>query len=247
MSSLYPSKVLQPSKQAFNLPTLAITPQRSAILGDRFLAVDLMRCNQLNALLAQPFIQRITIVRSITDQSFRFLFRKPTFESPFDQSDFMRRSTFNGYGDRKTSAICHCHELCTFAPLGLSHPAAPFLATTKLPSMKHSVKSSLPRSLTSFTNVLNNCSNTPELRHSWKRRWQVWYGGYRSGRSSQRAPVRKIHRMPFRISRSLTLGLPRPSARLASLGSSGLIISHCSSLRSIGSLPFPSLSPVYHF
>jgi hypothetical protein len=108
---------------------------------------------------------------------------------------------------------------------------------TKLPSMKHSLKSSLPRSLTSLTNARSSFSNTPDLTHSWKRRWQVWYGGYRSGKSCQRAPVRKIHRMPFRISRSLTLGLPRPSALLVGLGSNGLTISHCSSLRSIDSLP----------
>jgi hypothetical protein len=43
--------------------------------------------------------------------------------------------------------------------------------------------------------------------------------------------------MPFRISRSLTLGLPRPSALLTGLGRSALTIAHCSSLISIGSLP----------
>ncbi len=247
MSSLYPSEVLQPGKQTLDLPAISITSQRPAILGAGFLAVAFVRCDQLNALLSQFFIQRITIVSSITDQPFGFLLHKPAFQRLFNQSDFMRRSTFNGYGDRKTSAICHCHELCTLAPLGLSHPTAPFLAITKLPSIKHSVKSSLPRSLTSFTNARNNRSNTPELRHSWKRRWQVWYGGYRSGKSCQRAPVRNIQRMPFRISRSSTLGLPRPSTRLAGLGRSGLMISHCSSLRSIGSLPFWVRASVYHF
>ena len=236
MPGLYPTKVLQPSEQALDLPALSVTPQRPAILGARLLAVRFMRCDQLNALFAQPFVQGVAVVGSVTDQPFWLFLRKATFQRPFDQSDFMRRSTFNGYGDRKTSAICHCHELCTLAPLGFSHPAAPFLAITKLPSMKHSVKSSLPRSLTSFTSARNSFSNTPERTHCWKRRWQVWYGGYRSGMSCQRAPVRKIQRMPFIISRSLTLGLPRPSALLAGLGRSGLTIAHCSSLRSIGSL-----------
>lgn len=237
MASLYSPKILQPGKEALDLPSVSVAPQRPAILGTRFLAVSPMRCNQFYALLAQPFIQRITVIGSITDQFSWTLLCKTAFERAFDQSDFMRRSTFNGYGDRKTSAICHCHELCTLAPLGFSHPATPFFAMTKLPSMKHSVRSSLPRFLTSFTRARNTSSKIPAWTHSWKRRWQVWYGGYRSGKSCQRAPVRKIQRIPFRISRSLTLGLPRPSALLTGFGRSGLTIAHCSSLMSIRSLP----------
>jgi len=237
MSSLYSPKVLQPGKEALDLPSVSVAPQGSSILGAWLLTVGLVRCDQLNTLFSQPFIQWITVIGAVTDQFSRTLLGKTAFERAFDQSDFMRRSTFNGYGDRKTSAICHCHELCTLAPLGFSHPAAPFFAMTKLPSMKHSVKSSLPRSLTSFTRARSTFSKTPAWTHSWKRRWQVWYGGYRSGKSCQRAPVRKIQRMPFRISRSLTLGLPRPSALVTGLGRSRLTIAHCSSLMSTGSLP----------
>jgi len=247
MSHLYSSKVLQPSKQSLNLPASAITTQRSTVLGAGFLSVDLMWSDHLNTLLAQAFIQRITVIRSISDQSFRSHLRKPGLEGRLNQLHFMRRSTSNGYGDRKTSAVCHCHELCTLAPLGFSHPAAPFFAMTKLPSMKHSVRSNLPRSLTSFTSARNTFSNVPQRTHSWKRRWQVWYGGYLSGISCHGAPVRKTHKMPFRISRSFTRGLPRPSILLFGFGRSGLTTSHCSSLRSIGSLPISSLSPVYHF
>lgn len=238
MTGLDPSKVLQPSKQAFNLPAVSIAPQRSSILRARFLAIGLVGSDQFDPLFAQSLVQRITVVSPISDQFSRTLLGKTACERSFDQSDFMRRSTFNGYGDRKTSAICHCHELCTLAPLGLSHPSTPFFAMTKVPSMKHSVKSSLPRSLTSRTSARSTCSNTPARTHSWNLRWQVWYGGYRSGRSRQEAPVRMIHNMPFRISRSLTLGLPRPSARGVGWGSKRFTTSHCSSLRSIGSLPF---------
>jgi len=38
------------------------------------------------------------------------------------------------------------HELRTFAPLGLSHCEAPFFATTKVPSIKHSERLILHRS-----------------------------------------------------------------------------------------------------
>jgi hypothetical protein len=254
MSHLYSSKVLQPSKQSLDLPASAITAQRSTVLGAGFLSVDLMRSYHLNTLLAQPFIQRITVIGSISDQSFRSHLRKPGFEGRLNQLHFMRRSTSNGYGDRKTSAVCHCHELCTLAPLGFPHPAAPFFAMTKLPSkvvcsvtMKYSVRSNLPRSVTCCTSARNTFSNVPQRIHSWKRRWQVWYGGYLSGMSCHGAPVRKTHKMPFRISRSFTRGLPRPSFLLFGLGRCGLTTSHCSSLRSIGSLPISSSSPVSHF
>ena len=237
MTGLYPAEVLQPSEQALDLPAISVAPQRSSILGRWFLTVRLVRSDQLDPLFTQLFVQRVTVVGTISNQSLWALLGKTACECSFDKSDFMRRSTFNGYGDRKTRAICHCHELCTLAPLGFSHSSTPFFAMTKLPSMKHSVKSSLPRSLTSFTRARNIFSKTPAWTHSWKRRWHVWYGGYRSGKSCQRAPVRKIQRMPFKISRSLTLGLPRPSALLTGFGRSGLTIAHCSSLMSIRSLP----------
>src|ERR687888_788636 len=89
----------------------------------------------------------------------------------------MWRSTSNGYGDRKTSAVCHCHDLRTFAPLGLSHPLSPFFAITNVPSIKHSLRSKSPRSFKSLARDLSMFLNTPVCIHSWKRRWQGWYGG----------------------------------------------------------------------
>lgn len=237
MTGLYPPKVLEPGEQALNLPAISIAPQRSTVLGGGFLAVGLVGCDQFDTLFAQSLVQGVAVVSPISNQFSWALLREAMFERSFDQSDFMRRSTFNAYGDRKTSAICHCHEFAALAPLGFSHPAAPFFAMTKVPSMKHSVKSSLPRSLTSLASARNICSNTPARTHSWNLRWQVWYGGYRSGKSRHEAPVRMIHRMPFRISRSFTLGLPRPSGRITGFGINRFITSHCSSLRSMGSLP----------
>ena len=247
MTNLNSSKVLQPGKQAFHFPTAFVSSQDTTILGSWLLAIGFVRSDQLNALLLQSFIQWIAVIGSVTNQSFRFFFGKSVVQGLFHQLHFMRRSTANGYGDRKTSAICHCHELCTFAPLGFSHPSAPFLAITKLPSMKHSVRSRPPRSLTSFTNARNTSSKTPFSTHSWNRRWQVWYGGYRLGMSCQGAPVRKTHKIPFRIARSSTLGRPLPSARRSTFGSNGSTTAHCSSLRSIAPLPTRVWIPVYHF
>ena len=71
--------------------------------------------------------------------------------------------------------------------------------------------------------------NMPERTHCWNRRWHVWYGGKRSGRSHQRAPDRSIHKIPLRISRSLRRGQPRPSSRNLCFGIRGSKRTHCSS------------------
>jgi hypothetical protein len=75
--------------------------------------------------------------------------------------------------------------------------------------------------------------NTPCRTHCWNRRWQVWYGGYRWGRSFQGAPVRNIHRIPLSTYRGSVGRRP-----LGSLGGvSALIIGsirfYCSFVMSI--------------
>jgi hypothetical protein len=121
----------------------------------------------------------------------------------------MRRSRCCVDGDRKTSAVCHCHELRTLAPLGFSDLEAPFLATINVPSIKHSDKSKSPLVRKSAARVSKTRTSLPSLTHCWKRRWQVWYGGNLSGKSHQRAPLRRIQSTPFKISRSGRRGLPR--------------------------------------
>jgi hypothetical protein len=149
-----------------------------------------------------------------------------------DQLDFMRTSRLCVDGERKTSAVCHCQELRTFAPLGLSHRTPPFFATTNVPSMKHSDRSNSPRSHRSWAKVSKTRRSTPARTHCWKRRWQVWYGGNRSGKSFQRAPLRKIQRMPLSTARSSFHGRPRPSGRRGGAGMSGRMMFHCSSVNS---------------
>jgi hypothetical protein len=136
------------------------------------------------------------------------------------------------YGDRKTIAVCHRHELRTLAPLGLSHSEPPFLATTNVPSIKHSDRSRSPRSLRSAARVSSTLRSVPSRTHCWNLRWQVWYGGNLSGRSCQRAPERRIQSIPLSTSRVSFHGLPRPSSRRGGGGMRGSIIAHCSSVNS---------------
>jgi len=232
-------EVAQPGKQALNFPAASIASQLTAVLGLWFTSVSAMWCNQLNAILGQSLVQWVAVIGAVTDQALRFLSDKGMLQRRLNQGYFMRASTCDAYGERKTSAVCHCHDLRTFAPLGLSHPWPPFLATTKVPSMKHSLRSRSPRSLRSWASSWRMRSMTPSATHFWKRRWQVWYGGYRSGRSCQGAPVRRIHSAPLSTSRGSRQGRPRRGTlRRSSSGINGSITAHWSSVRSIAHLGF---------
>ena len=166
-------EVMHPGKETFNMPSSAIASQDTTILRGRFSSVLLVRGDKFNALSSKDLIQWVTVVGPISNQSLRLILDEAFFESIPDKGDFMRRSRRSVQGDRKTRAICHCHELRTLAPLGLSDTEAPFFATTKVASIKHSLRSNLPRSRRSVASASRILRNTPERTHSWNRRWQV--------------------------------------------------------------------------
>jgi hypothetical protein len=222
--------VAQPSKEAFDLPALPIAAQRPPILRWKLPAVDFMRSDHLNPLGLEGLIQGIGVVGFVTDETDRLPFYKSVSESGFHKGRFVGGSARHATGDRKTRAVCHCHELRAFAPLGFSDAEPPFLAATKVPSMKHSERFNPPRSFKSSARVRRTAFRVPDRTHCWNRRWQVWWGGNSSGRSCQAAPVRRIQRTPSNTSRVSLQGRPRPSIRRGSGGINGLIFSHCSSV-----------------
>ena len=212
MTNQYSAVVLQSRIQAFDLPAPPIYSKLAAILHNRLHTVRSVRSDQFNAFRSHLLVQRITIECPISDQPLRSFQDKSRCASYFHEDDFMQRSRRNVDGDMETRAVWHRYGLRTFAVLGFSNCPPPFLATTKKPSMKHSDRSSLSHSFKQLASVCGMFSSTPFLRHSWKRRWQVAGEGYRSGMSCQGAPVRSTHRMPFSMSRFLTLGRPLPSS-----------------------------------
>src|SRR5689334_16062913 len=166
------TEVLQPSKQPLDLPSAAIPAQSPAVLCRRFAPVHLVRRDHFDSCGSQLCIQRVAVIRPVADQSFGLLVGKNFSESFSDKGDFMRRSRRRVYGERKTIAVCHRHELRTFAPLGLSHSEAPFFATTNVASMKHSDRSKSPRRLRSSARASNTCRSVPSRTHCWNLRWQ---------------------------------------------------------------------------
>jgi hypothetical protein len=101
----------------------------------------------------------------------------------------------------------------TLAALGGPHREPPFFAPVKEASIKASSRSNFPRPCSSSARARKIRSSLPSRTHCWKRRWQVWYGGYLLGSSRHCAPVPKTHKTPFSTSRGSCHGRPRPSER----------------------------------
>src|SRR5918999_6345444 len=122
----------------------------------------------------------------------------------------------------------HQVDGAAFALPAIGDIFTPFLPGTKLPSRNACLQSNLAWASRVLRNFNRMPSQTPWSCHCWSRRWQVDRLPYFGGRSLQRAPERKIQRMPVRVRRSSARGLPL----LLGFGSSGAISSHCSSCSS---------------
>ncbi len=72
-----------------------------------------MRGDHLDAASLEPLVESVAVVRHITDETLRRVGEEHLVKERFDEGYFMRRSTFDAYGDRNTSAVCDCHDLGT--------------------------------------------------------------------------------------------------------------------------------------
>ena len=234
------AEVLQPGEEPLDFPPAFVTSEFSPVLPMPAGAITTMRCDQLDSvLLGQLIDHRIAVISLIANQSLRFVGHEAVLERSLDQLLLMWRSARNPEGDRKTMAICDCHELAPFADERSTNIIAPFFAPMKEASINVSSKPSFPRANRSSANAHRMPSSTPERCHCWKRRWQVWYEPYRAGRSCQGAPVRKIHNTPFSTRRASLHRPPRRSGRCLCRWShftKGPTYSHCASVRS--AMPF---------
>ncbi len=95
------TEVMQPRKQALHLPAPDVASQRCSVLGGRSTPVGAMGRNQFNAsCFRQSFVQRVTVVDTVTDELLRRGIHLQRIERWLDQGYFMRRSTRNPGGDR---------------------------------------------------------------------------------------------------------------------------------------------------
>jgi hypothetical protein len=93
------------------------------------------------------------------------------------------------------------------------------------------IQFSWPASSNSWINAIQACSQTPCSSHSDKRRQQVLGEGYCAGRSFQRAPLRKTHKMPSKHRRFATRLRP-PLTEIVGFGKSGSTWTPCASVSS---------------
>src|SRR6267143_5347414 len=159
---------------------------------------------------------------SITSQCSAYADRR---ERRFRKPRFVRGCRTKVLSQRKTLAVDHHHPLRALAPLGFSDSRAPFLAGAKLPSRKDSLHCSCFRWLSSARNARQILSQTPCSSQSRSLRQQVAGEGNSSGKSCQRTPLRRIHKMPSRTLRSEARGRP-PRRRERGRGSKGRIFCH---------------------
>jgi len=163
-------EVLQPGEEPFDLPAAAVASQGAGILREAA-AIATVGRNQFDPSLGgQAAIQGIAILGRLPDQARGVGYGDDGIERRLDERDFMRRSTADGYAERKTSAVCNGHDLGPFAPLGFPDEGAPFLAPAKVPSMKHSERSSWPRASRSRARAVSTFSMVPLSTQYWNRR-----------------------------------------------------------------------------
>jgi hypothetical protein len=105
------AEVLQPRARSSHFPAAFVSPQGATILGFGLLAIGPMRADQLHSSFGQACIECITVVGSMSDQRLWLSIDNMLGEGSFNKGDFMRPSTRHVDGDRKASAVCHCHDL----------------------------------------------------------------------------------------------------------------------------------------
>jgi hypothetical protein len=233
------TKVAQVRKGALDLPASVIAAHGASVLQGGAAAPTAMRTDQLDSPCGQPDPEALRVISAVTDEAGRTAAWSPRTGSRhlhcpqgfFREGDFRRRGAKESASQRYTRAVCHHHPLCTFATFGFTHAEPPFLALAKLPSRNTSSQLSLPWASRAERNTRQMLSQRSSSSQSRNRRQQVLALGYRFGRSRQRAPLRSTQRMPSKTNRSSARGRPNPPRG----GSSGWMISHCQSLRSVKS------------
>jgi len=140
------AEIVQPGKEPFDIPAFAIAAQGTSIVACGLGTSVAVRSQKHDALSEELFPQRIAVVSFVGNQAQGLLRDQALLECGFDQSYFGGRSSGGSNGERKTMSISNCHDFDTLSPLGFADCSAPFLAAVKLPSIKHSDRSSPPRS-----------------------------------------------------------------------------------------------------
>ncbi len=232
------AEVPLPGERAFDRPAPLVASQNAPVLRRGPVTIRSVGRDQQNAPPAQPPPQRVAVVTLVGDHPLRLLPGTPGAVSAsyadrrerlLREPDLRRGRRTKVVPQRNSAAVDHHHPLRPLAPLGFSDFRAPFFAGAKLPSRNDSLHFNCCRSFNSLRNARQTFNQTPRSSQSRSRRQHVEGCGYLSGRSCQRAPLRRIQRMP---SSTLRFSIQRrpPLRCLGGFGSKGAILFHCASV-----------------
>jgi hypothetical protein len=136
---------LDPGDEPFDLPSLSISPEATAIVPAWSAPVAAVRREQDHAVVFdQALPEGITVVSPVGDQVFGDLLEESLLESSFKEDDFGGRSAFHVNGERKSVAVSKDHDFAALAPFGFTNAKAPLFAGANVPSTNPSVKSYPP-------------------------------------------------------------------------------------------------------
>lgn len=225
------AEAVQPRNGAFDDPTPAVPAEFATILSGRPDTFLSMRADEINASLGQTISQRIGIRRFVVDQQVRDVICRRRVQQRLNQIHLGVVCRIDINGQRQAASIGQDHDLGSLAALGLADVFTPFFAGANVPSAKPSRQSIRPLLSSMSSRRFHALSRAPLPVHSAKRRQQVAYDGNRGGRSFQRAPLRRIHKMPSKQALGSAIGRP-PLGLGSGLEKRSAISSQCSSLSS---------------
>jgi hypothetical protein len=247
------AEIAQPGESPFDFPSMLVALRDFGRLFPARFTISAVRNQEANPFASQSGAQFVRVISLISDEAFGPASgAAPTLagdfnglQSLFCQLYFRGRCRGNGASQRNTLAVDHHHPLRALAPPGFPDRGAPFFAGAKLASIKASSQSTSPATSSWERKMRQIFSHRSCSSQRFSRRQQVQGLGYRRGRSCQRAPVRKIHRMPSRTSRLLLRGRPPLNPGLSD-GSNGAILAQCSSIRNLGVVAI-GLPPIAYY
>lgn len=158
--------IVEPGEEAFDFPATAEATQHATILRRRLPAIRLVRRDEFDAVpRPQELIERVAVVRAVTDQLRGERGREALRERGFDKGGFIWRSADHVDGDRKTMAVADRHDFAALTASSRSDGRAPFFAELKLASINVSLRSSLPRSRRSSAKHVSTLRSNPRRCH----------------------------------------------------------------------------------
>jgi hypothetical protein len=231
------SKATNPGEGSFNFVSSSVSLTCDLLEDLLVLPVLAVGGNESDSPFTKTLPERIAVISLVCDESLGTRFgtalstvvNSDVVQSFFYKRDLSRRGRVDMASKWNTLTVDHHHPLRSLAFLGFPDCKAPFFAGAKLPSIKASFQSSFCLSSSSARNARHMSSHRSCSSQRSKRLLHVLPLGKGSGISLQRAPVRKIQRIPSSTSLLSICGRPFLKNR-SCFGSNGSIFDHSSSV-----------------